>query len=61
MLHSLIASLLVVCLVELFFNSLKNVQYFFTIFIYLDYMGHEKNVLKPNHPVNLIRQDYDLK
>ena len=57
-LHSLIASLLVVCLVELFFNSLKNVQYFFTIFIY---MGHEKNVLKPNHPINLIRQDYDLK
>ena len=38
-LHSLIASLLVVYLVELFFNSLKNVQYFFTISIYI---GHEK-------------------
>lgn len=38
-LHSLVASLLVVYLVELFFNSLKNVQYFFTISIYI---GHEK-------------------
>ena len=38
-LHSLVASLLVVYLVELFFNSLKNVQYFFTICIYI---GHEK-------------------
>lgn len=38
-LHSLVASLLVVYLVELFFNSLKNVQYVFTISIYI---GHEK-------------------
>ena len=38
-LHSLVASLLVVYLVKLFFNSLKNVQYFFTISIYI---GHEK-------------------
>lgn len=38
-LHSLIASLLVVYLVELFFNSLKNVEFFFTISMYI---GHEK-------------------